>query len=94
MANYIVRVEVHTFYLHHDYNDLHSAMDKASFSRKILGDNGKSYHLPTAEYICSTNLNTEQVRDAVQTIVSNIAKRYCLIVHERGTSAWFNLDPA
>jgi len=94
MANYLVRVEIHEFYLHHNYNDLHSALEKLSFSRKILGSNDKSYHLPSAEYLYSSVLNTEKVRDAVQAIVSNIAKSYEVIVFERGEAAWYNLSLA
>ena len=38
-----------------DYDNLHEAMRKATFSRAIKANDGHWYHLPTAEYHIAGN---------------------------------------
>lgn len=50
MAQFTTRVELHQASAQ-DYETLHAAMAGQGFSRTILGNDGKWYHLPTAEYL-------------------------------------------
>lgn len=92
MATFLVRVELHgKTYSHQSYTDLHTAMEKAGFARKIYGSDGKWYHLPSAEYQCTANLTAEQVREAVKAIVRLIDTSYSVLVVEWTSASWFGL---
>jgi hypothetical protein len=47
MSYYITRVELH-YANYADYENLHAVMQRAGFSRVFVGDDGQTYHLPTA----------------------------------------------
>jgi hypothetical protein len=49
MSYYTTRVELH-YATYEDYENLRGAMQRAGFSRLVVGDDGETYHLPTAEY--------------------------------------------
>ena len=92
MAQFTVRVELHHATLD-DYDVLHGAMEKQGFSRVITGDDGKTYHLPWAEYNGVGALSSVQVRDIASTAASTTGKRYAILVTESQTRAWVGLAP-
>ncbi len=63
MKAFLTRVELYGSPTSADYIKLHEEMVKRNFSRTIAGDDGKTYHLPTAEYSSrSTTLDADGVR--------------------------------
>jgi hypothetical protein len=64
MASFLTRVELYGSPTSADYLKLHEEMEKRQFSRTIKGDDGKTYHLPTAEYHSySSTLDAAGVRN-------------------------------
>lgn len=59
MAKFTVRVELHDANSE-DYDNLHKKMEAKGYSREI-SSNGKTYQLPSAEYICEKNLKPQQL---------------------------------
>jgi hypothetical protein len=90
MANFTIRVELHqaTF---SDYEILHAAMEKQGFSRLITADDGKTYHMPWAEYNGSGNLSSSQVRDIARTAANTTGKENAVFVTEAQSRAWIGL---
>jgi hypothetical protein len=91
MANYLVRVELHGAD-YDDYEALHSAMERAGFSRKIRCDDGKEYNLPTAEYCIQGSYSATGVRDAAAKAASSVGKRFGVIAAESTALAWVGLS--
>jgi len=61
MSKYIVRVELH----HADYQDyeqLHAAMEKKGFARKVQGSMVRYTIFPEAEYFVSTQRDISEVQ--------------------------------
>ncbi len=90
MSQFTVRIELHDA-VYKDYEALHSAMERAGFSRLIAGDNGRTYHLPWAEYNGSGNLSAVQVREIAQQSADSTGKRNAVLVTEAGARAWAGL---
>ena len=92
MASFTVRVELHG--VRHDddiYEVLHSAMAREGFSRTILGGDGKTYHMPPAEYNLIANQTSDNVRAAAVRAAAVTKKRAAVLVTE-GTRCWQGLD--
>jgi Endoribonuclease GhoS len=91
MANFTVRVE-----LHHaqwsDYNQLHTAMERAGFSRQITSDDGSIYQMPWAEYNGAGNLTSPQVRDIAKAAADTTGKQSAVLVTEAVSRAWIGLS--
>lgn len=90
MANFTVRVE-----LHHaewtDYERLHAAMEQKGFSRQIISDDGKTYHMPWAEYNGAGSLTSVQVRDIAKIAADSTGKQNTVFVTEAASRAWIGL---
>jgi hypothetical protein len=94
MPFFMTRIE-----LHHadegDYNTLHAAMLDEGFSRQIRGDDGNTYHLPTAEYHRGGgNLTIKGVLDAAERAARSTGCRYGVIVTEGTRARWNGLPVA
>jgi hypothetical protein len=90
MAQFTVRVE-----LHHasqdDYDALHSAMEEEGFSRQIKSSDGTRYHLPTAEYNCTSNANRNEILSSATAAARTTGKKFAILVTESGGRAWQGL---
>lgn len=93
MASFIVRVELHSA-VYDDYLKLHAAMATRGFSRTILGSNGQTYHLPTAEYDITTNWTAEQVRMAADSAATTTGKSHAVLVSQYTSCLWSGLPKA
>jgi hypothetical protein len=90
MARYMTRVELHNA-THSDYQTLHEAMESEGFERTITSDDGKTYHLPTAEYYRETNVNRSQVLESGKRAAGKTGKLYGIIVAESVGMTWNGL---
>jgi hypothetical protein len=90
MANFTVRVELHSA-TYQDYEILHREMAKVGFTRTILGDNGTTYQLPTAEYVTSGNVTIQQMLEAAKGAASRTGKSFERIVAETVRWTWYGL---
>ncbi len=92
MATFIIRIELPDA-APNDYEILNHKMEQSGFSRKIHGDDGKSYELPTAEYMWSSRFQTTRaVRSQVALITTSIQKsNSAILVMKFSRSAWTGL---
>lgn len=90
MANFTVRVELHQANWA-DYETLHAAMEEKGFSRLITGSDGKTYHLPLAEYNASSDLDRSKIRDIARTAATTTGKKNAVLVTE-GARSWVGLE--
>ena len=93
MAQFTVRVELHNASFD-DYTALHSAMEQRGFSRLIQSDDGRTYHLPWAEYSGSGSLSSAQVRDIAKAAADSTGKKNGVLVTESNSRAWAGLAMA
>jgi len=93
MAQFTVRVELHDAKWE-DYERLHAEMEGKGFSRLIKADNGKTYHLPWAEYDGIGNLTNSQVRDIARAAANSIGRRNAVLVTESNGRSWVGLEEA
>lgn len=93
MAQFTVRVELHEGKWD-DYEKLHAEMEGKGFSRLIKGDDGKTYHLPWAEYNGAGSLTNSQVRDIARTAASSTGKQNAILVTESNGRSWVGLQEA
>ena len=93
MAQYTVRVE-----LHHaddnDYETLHMMMELEGFSREILSKEGKTYHLPPAEYDRNGNLTPAQVLASAKSAAAATGCEASVLVTRTDYRMWSNLEAA
>lgn len=89
MAKFTVRVEMHNADSE-DYDKLHKKMEAKGYSREI-SSNGKTFQLPSAEYICEKNLEVTAVRDEVKDIAKTVKPSPNILVTKSDGRAW-NLD--
>jgi len=88
MSKYLVRVELHgASYTHYDV--LHKSMAAQGFTRKIRDGNGVEYSLPTAEYITSTTLDGDIVRQQADSAAATTGLGRGVLVVE-WDRAWWN----
>jgi len=90
MANFTTRVELHQA-TYQDYENLHAAMGMAGFSRYITSDDGTVYHLPTAEYDRSANLQRSEILDQAKAAANSTGKANAVIVTEANGRTWQGL---
>jgi len=90
MASFTVRVELH-YATEADYQTLHSAMERAGFSRFITSDDGIAYHLPLAEYNREGNLTRSQVLESAKAAANTTGKKYAVLVSETSGRTWIGL---
>jgi hypothetical protein len=90
VAKYLVRVELHGATLN-DYDRLHSEMSRRGFSRKVTSDHGRTYQLPTAEYVVHATTGLVSVRALAAQAASMTGRKFGVIVAEYSRSAWVGL---
>ena len=88
MANYLVRVELHSAN-GPDYETLHQKMVAKGFLRTILSRDSLLYKLPTAEYTVSSSLTVEEVRDHARAAANDTGKNSDVLAVEYLGSAWY-----
>jgi hypothetical protein len=93
MAKFLVRVELHGASWD-DYETLHAEMGERGFSREVTGDNGRTYQLPTAEYVIHTDSGLEAVRTLAANGAETTGRKFGVIVAEYSRSAWVGLAVA
>jgi hypothetical protein len=93
MGNYLVRVELHAASWD-DYEALHAEMADRGFAREITGDNGRSYQLPTAEYVIHAEGGVEAVRALAAEAAKTTGRKFGVIVAQYSRSAWVGLEYA
>jgi len=92
MASFTVRVELHSA-VAKDYENLHSKMEAAGFSRQITADSGVVYHLPTAEYDYShSSMTTADVRDKAAAVAQTVKQNPAVLVTKSDGRSWQGLD--
>jgi len=90
MAKYLVRVELHNA-TWNDYERLHSEMSHRGFSREVAGDDGRTYQLPTAEYVIHISTGLEEVRALAGGAAKTTGRNFGVLVAEYSRSAWVGL---
>jgi hypothetical protein len=93
MTRYTTRVELHAAG-NDDYETLHSAMEKQGFSRFVKNEDGKSYHLPTAEYNFDGSATRSEVLEKAKTAAEKTRRKFEILVTESNGRSWHNLEPA
>ena len=91
MASFTVRIELHNAQWA-DYDQLHAAMEQRGFSRQITSDDGKTYHMPWAEYNGTGNLTSPQVRDIAKEAADSTGRQNSIFVTEAASRAWVGLS--
>jgi hypothetical protein len=90
MPSFTTRIELHHA-SREDYETLHQRMRAGGFSTTITGSNGKTYHLPPAEYRISAQWNVETVRDTAYAIAATVKQNPAVLVTEGDNCAWHGL---
>jgi hypothetical protein len=93
MAKFLVRVELHGADWD-DYETLHAEMAERGFSREITADDGRTYQLPTAEYVIHSDLGLEGVRALASEAAQQTGHKFGVILAEYSRSAWVGLEYA
>jgi hypothetical protein len=89
MATFIVRVELHATpdYTHPHYEQLHTAIEKAGFTRKLHPDAG-SYQLQTGTYKMESDHSLETVLDLAKKATDSVDTNNSVIAMEMEKYAW------
>jgi hypothetical protein len=92
MPGFTIRVEMHRA-SEAQYARLHADMARASYLRTIVGNDGKTYVLPTAEYrIASTNWTAAQVLEEVRRIANAIQGGSWVFVTQGDLCTWYTRE--
>ncbi|ENG0954564.1 hypothetical protein ABSL26_004412 [Yersinia enterocolitica] len=86
MADFTIRVELHDADSD-DYETLHEKMNAKGYKKEISTE-GKTYKLPTAEYVCSKDLSTSEIRDDVLRIANSVKPKSDVLVTKSAGRAW------
>src|SRR5690242_15576085 len=92
VAKFTVRVELHGGESE-DYDVLHEQMEIKGFSRTITNAQGVEYHLPTAEYVISTNLTLRDVATLASEAASGTGLDHSVLVTKSSGRFFLNLTP-
>lgn len=74
-----------------DYDVLHEAMRRAGFSRTIVGDSGRRWHLPHAVYTRRSSEDPVTLRDRVARLAKAAHPRPRVMVEVVPRCAWSGL---
>jgi hypothetical protein len=91
MAKFTTRVQLNGNPSWDDYNNLHAAMRRKSFSQAITSDEGVEYHLPHAEYDREANMTRSQVLAAAKEAATPVWDDFSVLVTESDGRTWHNL---
>lgn len=91
MASFTARIELHSA-TYEDYNVLHAAMQARGFLRTIVGNDGKTYWLPTGTYdAAAATVSLTRARDIAVEAARVTNKSFEVFVVERNGAAWLGL---
>lgn len=90
-TSYTTRVELHDAKTWHDYETLHNAMAREGFARTIVGSDGVTYELPTAEYVIYGDYTVQQVLAKAQRAAAATNKSSAVLVSETVRWMWSGL---
>ena len=95
MELFVARVELHG--VSHDeakYVRLHELMLAVGFYRTILGDDGITYHMLTAEYFMQSNKSLDEVLNLAKTAANSIATKNGVFISQLKLAKWDGLIPS
>jgi hypothetical protein len=87
MPRYLARVELRDA-TSSDYARLNDFMVSVTFETSMVGDNGRRYVLPSAEYFLETDRDLQAVRSLVEHVLEAIGRDHVFIVVEITSAAW------
>jgi hypothetical protein len=91
MGRFTVRVELHQ-HRPGDYDVLHAEMAAQGFERTITSDDGKTYHMPTAEYNFEGSIeDPQEVLKRAKAAATNVGRAYEVLVTKAERRTWYNL---
>jgi hypothetical protein len=88
MTTFIVRVELHGA-SESDYERLHVAMAQLGFLRNVIGSDGNTYRLPTAEYRIESANTVETVRDLARGAANTTGRSSWVLAVASAGMAWY-----
>jgi hypothetical protein len=92
MANYIARVEL-KLALPEDYERLNLSMQQRGYTRKITGEDGVIYQLPTGTYfVTDTSAVLEVALHAAVEAAGETARKSAVIVTDWNSARWSGLE--
>ena len=92
MANYIARVELHLA-VPEDYQRLNLSMQQRGYARKITGEDGVIYQLPTGTYfVTETSAVLEVALRAAVEAADQTGKKSAVIVTDCNSARWSGLE--
>lgn len=91
MARFTTRVELHSAD-EDDYENLHAAMERRGFSRRITSSDGVTYHLPTAEYNLNKDWDLDRVLDEAQKAADSTGRKNEVLVTKSNGRRWLGLQ--
>jgi hypothetical protein len=91
MSSFNTRIELHQAN-YQDYVNLHSYMAQEGYTTTIRGDDGATYHLPTAEYNLVANCTIAEALDKAQRAAQKTRKRFAAVVSEYTSCSWVGLE--
>lgn len=93
MARFTTRVQLNGNPSEDKFTDLHWAMKRKGFKRFITGSDGKTYHMPHAEYNRISDAPINQVRDDAWEAAKSVWNDVEVLV-TKGTRSWNGLKEA
>jgi hypothetical protein len=91
MANYLARVELQLASLE-DYEQLHLSMQLRGYARKITGEDGVVYQLPTGTYfVTGTSAALSVALNAAVDAANETGKKSAVLVTDWQSVRWYGL---
>ena len=87
VAGYLIRIEMPGA-TYADYERLHAEMAAMGLLKLVVADDGRVFHLPTAEYQGVSRLGVIGLRDAVQYVANTVRAGSQVLVTEAPSMAW------
>ena len=91
MAHFTIRVVLHDNATWQDYTNLASNMAARGMTDVIVGNDGRHYKMPPAEYTHTGSATIEQVRTAAVEAATKTGKRHAVLVTQ-GVRVWNGLE--
>ncbi|MAY71033.1 MAG: hypothetical protein CME82_06225 [Halomonas sp.] len=88
MPKFVVRVELRRA-SSENYEELHEKMQRRGFNREIVGQDGKRYRLPDAEYVTEKDGSAYGIREEVRAIADSVVETNFVLVTQAGEMSWF-----
>jgi hypothetical protein len=91
MAHYTTRVELHDAN-EKDYQTLHAAMEELGFTSNIMGHDGATYKMPSAEYNYEGEIPIDTVLDKAKYAAETTDLECEILVSEVSRRKWHGLQ--